>query len=398
MIGSGQPSKNILQHLNRRLSEEPSRISEAKQKGLKVIGYFCPYIPEELIIAAGMLPIRLAFGGNIEPATSGEDFLKPYNCPFARSCLGYQLIGNNDYHHLLDAVCMAQTCESIKLVQEYWENHFSIPVFTLGLPHTHDAFRSRPQALEYFKLELELLRKRLGHFAGRPIKNRDIRRSISLCNQIREKLRLLFEYPQKHSTPIEWYDSFRITQAGFLINRRDFLTELRIIERELAGKETVVDGDRQIRLMVIGSIIGIGDYKILDLVKEAGGNIVADGMCTGSLTSRKNVTIFGIMGNPIDALAERYLYNVPCPCMTDLDKRLNRTAQIVHAYNVDGVIYYSLRFCDTWRSEYQLMKDYLHKEIHIPSLLIESDYSPADIGTIRTKIEAFLEMIGGLTE
>jgi len=173
---------------------------------------------------------------------------------------------------------------------------------------------------------------------------------------------------------------------------------LRIIERELAGKETVVGGDHRIRLMVTGSIIGIGDYKILDLIKEAGGNIVADGVCTGLLTSRKNVTIFGIMGNPIDALAERYLYNVPCPCMTDLDKRLNRTEQIIHAYNVDGVIYYSLKFCDTWRSEYPLIKDYLNKETQIPSLLIESDYSPADIGTIRTKIEAFIEMIGGLTE
>ncbi len=397
MTDSGQTSKNILQRLNQRLSEEPSRISAAKQKGLKVIGYFCPYIPEELIIAAGMLPVRLAFGGNNEPAISGEEFLKPYNCPFARSCLGYQLTGNNDYHHLLDAVCVALTCENIKLVQEYWENHFSIPVFTLGLPHTHDAFRSRPQALEYFKLELELLRKRLGHFAGRPINNREIRKAISLCNQIRDKLQLLFNYPQKPSAPIKWYDSFRIAQAGFLINRRDFLTELRSIERELADKKTVVDEDHKTRLMVTGSVIGIGDYQMLDIVKEAGGNIVADGVCTGSLTSRKNVTTFGIMGSPIDALAERYLYNVPCPCMTDLDKRLNRISKIIRDYKVEGVIYYSLKYCDTWRSEYQLIRDYLRKEIQVPSLLVESDYSPSDVGTMRTKIEAFLEMIGGLT-
>ena len=74
----------------------------------------------------------------------------------------------------------------------------------------------------------------------------------------------------------------------------------------------------------------------MDIVKQSGGNIVADTVCTGSMFARKDVTVFGIMGNPIDALAERYLYNVPCSCMTDLDKRLSRIAKIARDYHVDG--------------------------------------------------------------
>ena len=396
MQGSTQTPKNILESINHKLSGEPSQISEAKQNGVKVVGYFCPYIPEEIILAAGMLPVRLAFGGDIESATSGEDFLKPYNCPFARSCLGYQIIGSNIYHRLLDAVCIAETCENIKLIPEYWKNLFGVEVFTLGLPHTHDSCRSRSYALEYFQKELELLRKRLSNFAGRPIKNGDLRRSIKLCNQIREKLRLLFAYQQMSYPPIEWIDCFRIVQAGFLINRRDFLTELKIIERKLADRKSIVIEDHKPRIMVTGSIIGIGDDKMLDIIDEVGGRVVADGVCTGLLSSRKDVTISGIMGNPIDALAERYLYNVPCPCMTDLDRRLDRIAQIIHTYNVSGVIYYNLKFCDAWRAEYPLIKDYLEKKIKVPSLIVESDYSGADTGTMRTKIEAFIEMIGEL--
>lgn len=390
--------KTILSRLEKRLLEEPGRIAQAKKSGVKVVGYFCPHVPEELILAAGMIPLRLAFGGDAAIAAVGEEYLKPYSCPYARCCLGYRLDGKNEFYNMVDAICVAQTCENIKLVQDYWEKYFGIPVFSLGLPHTHDAVRSRPQAMEYFKREIELLRQRFSKLTGRPIRDRDIRSAIALCNSIRQKLRLLYTYPQGYSTPIEWQEVLRITQAGFLLDRNDFLTELKMIEREIAGRVLPETRDNWPRLMIAGSIIGIGDHKVIDIVKEARGNIVADSVCTGSMFARKNVTIYGIMGSPIDALAERYLYNVPCPCMTDLDKRINRIAKIARDYRVSGLIYYSLKYCDTWRSEFQSIKEYMYKELMISALLVESDYSPTDVGTIRTKIEAFIEMFGGLVK
>jgi benzoyl-CoA reductase/2-hydroxyglutaryl-CoA dehydratase subunit BcrC/BadD/HgdB len=150
--------------------------------------------------------------------------------------------------------------------------------------------------------------------------------------------------------------------------------------------------------MIAGSIIGTGDTKLLEIIDHAGGNIVADAVCTGSMFARKNVTVFGIMGSPIEALAERYLYNIPCPCMTDIDKRLGRMLKIARDYRVDGLVYYSLKYCDTSRSEFQSVKDHLFSELATPSLLIESDYSPSDVGTIRTKVEAFIELLGGLAK
>ena len=387
--------KGPLHRLNDRLAKEPLLLAEAKRKGQKVIGYFCPYVPEELILAGNMLPIRLAFGGEVGPATIGEEYLKPYSCPFSRSCLGYQVTGSNEYFNLVDAVCVAQTCENIKHVQEYMEKRFGKPVFRLGLPHTHDSLRSRPQSLEYFKCELKLLKKQLGDFDGKPIKDRNIRRAIRLCNSIREKMRFLYEYPQKTNTLLGWYDTFCVTQAGFLMNRHDFLTELRYIERELSTQKPSAASSNKVRLLIMGSVLGIGDHKILDLINASGGKVVTDNVCTGISNSRKSVTIFGVMGDPMEALAERYLYNVPCPCMTDLDRRLKRTSMIVQDYDVAGIIYYSLKYCDNWRTEFPLFKDYMQKERNTPLLLIESDYSPSDVGTIRTKIEAFIEMIRG---
>lgn len=347
-----------------------------------------------------MLPVRLAFGGEIEPAQAGEQFLKSYSCPYARSCLGYKIEKTNFYYNAVDAVCVAYTCDTMRRIQEYWEKYFGIPAFALGVPRTHDRFRSRPQAIEYFKKELTLLRKRLEEFAGKEIEYGQITKAIRLCNSIREKLRTLFEYPREYLSPIEWYDVLRIAHAGFLMNRSDYLKELIKIENELRKRSSQgKPRDVRPRLMICGSILAIGDNKVLDIIKQAGGNIVADGVCTGSLLSRKNVTVYGIRGDPIDALAERYLYNIPCPFMTDIDKRVNRITKIARDYRVSALIYYNLKSCETWRAEFEFMKKALQNpdnpELWKPILLIEAEYSPADVGTIRTKVEAFIEIIGG---
>jgi len=384
----------LVSSLTKRLEEEPARIAEAKKSGKKVLGYFCPYAPEEIIIAAGMIPVRLAFGGELEPKSSGEQFLKSHTCPYALSCLGYKAESKNFYYNAVDAICVAYTCDNMKRNQEYWERYFGKPVFTLGVPHTHDRFRSRPQAIKYFKNELELLRSKLGEFSGREIKNGDIRKAIVLCNSIREKLRKLFEYPLNGQSSVKWIDVLKISHAGFLMDRDDYLSELKNIEKDLSGKRPeATPDDKKIRLVICGSIIGIGDYNVLDIINQAGGNIIADNVCTGAMFYRKNATIFGIMGDPIDALAERYLYNVPCPCMMDLAKRLSRIIKVARDSKAQGVIYYNLKYCDPWRAEFGFIKENLRNELNIPTLLIETEYSPADVGTTRTKIEAFIEMI-----
>ena len=389
-------NRDLLESLSTRLAQEPERITTAKKEGKKVIGYFCPHLPEELILAADMLPVRLTFGGELEPVAAGEDFLKSYSCPFARSCIGYRKLSDNFYYTAVDAICVAYTCDSMRRIQEYWEKYFDIPTFSLGIPQTHDRFRSKPHAKEYFKNELKLLRQKLAEFSDKKVTDQDIRKSIALCNQIREKLWILFEYPQSMQTPIEWRDVLNITHAGFLIDRTDFIVELDQIIKVLKRIKTQdIPQDTRPRIMIGGSIIGIGDHKILDIINRAGANIVADFTCTGSMFSRKRVSMPGIIGSPMDGLAERYLYNIPCPFMTDLPKRLNRLVRIARDYSVQGLVYYNLKYCDIWRAEFKFMKEALYNQLSVPSLLIETDYSPTDVGTIRTKVEAFLEMIGG---
>ncbi len=388
----------LLGSLTKRLDEEPQKIAEAKKRGAKVVGYFCPYVPEELIIAADMIPLRLAFGGEPEPVHAGEQFLRPCSCAYARACLGYRTQSANFYYDAVDAVCVAYTCDNMRRNQEYWESYLGVPTFTLGITRTHDRFRSRPQAMEYFRNELALLRRKLEELGGKEIKNRQISKAIAMCNSIRGRMRRLFEYPKDYASPIEWQDILKISHAGFLMGRADYLNELEKIEKDLQRRSLQgLPIDTRPRLMICGSIIGIGDYRVLDIVKQAGGNIVADSICTGSVFYHKGVTVYGIMGDPIDALAERYLYNIPCPFMTDLEKRVGSITKIARDYRVSALIYYNLKHCDTWRAEFGFIKKALQSNgLSIPTLLIEAEYSPSDIEKIRAKVEPFIKIIRGV--
>ena len=388
----------LLSSLKTRLEEEPQRIAEARKQGKKVVGYFGPYVPEEFILAAGMHPVHLAFGGEPEPALAGETFLKPESCAYARSCLGYRTLSVNPYFAAVDAVCVAYTCDSMKRVQEYWAKYLGVPSFPLGVPQTHNRLRTKPQAVEYFKNELNLLRRRLGEFSGKEIKDKEINQAVGLCNHIREELWAFYEYPLDGRSPIAWRDVLQISRAGFLMDRTDFLSELEKIGDHLKQVSLEdIPHDKRARLMICGSILGIGDNKVLDIVNQAGGNIVADSICTGSIMARKRVQSAGITGNTMDSLAERYLYNFPCPFMTDLKMRLNSIVKVARDYRVHGLIYYNLKYCDTWRAEFKFIKDTLYKELSVPTLLIETEYSPDDAGMIKASVESFIEMIGGRT-
>lgn len=385
-----------LSSLIRKLDEEPSRIAVARQQGQKIVGYFGPYIPEELILAAGMHPLHLAFGGDAEASLAGEAFLKPYSCSFARSCLGYKQSGKNAYFNAIDAVFVSPTCDSMKIVGEYWDKYLGVPAAIVGTPQTHDRLRSKPQAVDYYKQELILLKKTLEEISGREIKERDINQAILLCNAIRENLWTLYEYPLDGSSPLEWRDVFKIANAGFLLDRSIFRNELEKITGELSRRRLDdIPYDERARLMVCGSIIGNGDEKLLNIIQEAGGNVVTDSTCTGLIAARKKVKMPGVMGDPLDVLAERYLYNFPCPFMTDLQIRINHVIKAARDYQVHGLIYYSLKYCDTWRADFKYIQDELYKELSVPTLLIETDYAADDTGSIKEKIVEFINRIEG---
>ncbi len=91
----------------------------------------------------------------------------------------------------------------------------------------------------------------------------------------------------------------------------------------------------------------------------------------------------------LDALMEWYagelLGQLPCMRMTDAAGR-KRLYQDPH---LQGVIYHTVKFCDYYGFEYSQLR----RELSVPMLKVESDYTLQSSGQLRTRLEAFAESL-----
>jgi benzoyl-CoA reductase/2-hydroxyglutaryl-CoA dehydratase subunit BcrC/BadD/HgdB len=141
------------------------------------------------------------------------------------------------------------------------------------------------------------------------------------------------------------------------------------------------------RLLITGSVMD--NPRILELIEECGANVVADDLCTGTRQFWDNVAS---AGDPLTDLSRHYLGRTPCPRMKDALKRFDHIIRMIDEFRVDGVIFYTLKFCDPFLFDVPLFKAQL-TEKGIPALLLEGDYTPGTLGRVRTRVEAFIEML-----
>jgi benzoyl-CoA reductase subunit C len=345
----------LLGSIRSRLSQERERLAVSRGKDLKLVGYFCPYFPEELILSAGMLPLRLEVGGEY-PA--------------------------------LDGVCL--TCECAGMEEP--EVKFDVPVLKFNLPPA-DRYRVDHNARRVIEKELKGLRKSLAALSGRFLTYFDDIRAIALCDQIREKLRWLYEYTADDRSPLEWRHVFEITRAGGMMDKRAFLEELVKIEKLLRLKQaSVVAIDSRIRLMITGNSMR-GIERLSEIINEAGGNIVADYACPAGMLIRKKVPVFGIAERPLESLGERYLYNAPCVCRGDTLDRLDRMIRLARHYRVHGLLYFNPENIDALREDYRLIDNAFYKELSVPAFLVNGEDLEAENTLV--KIKEFIDVIGG---
>ncbi len=368
-----------LNALQEQLAGASQQLAEAKARGQKVVGYFCPYVPEELILAAGMLPLRLAFGG---PESCAHGYLRaptPEAAP---------------YYEALDALVVAAPGAQAPELQAYWREHSRLPVFVLDLPRAFDRARTAPAAETSYRQGLSLLRKKLEELGGRRITDGALHRAIALTTQIREGLRALYEHPWADAAPLAWREVLAATQAGYLLDRHDYLAALQQLAAE-AAQRPEMPPDTRSRLMLAGSPLGMDDSKLLDAVAQAGGNVVADGLCTASLRVRRRVPRFGFREDPLDLLTAQHLYSVPCPYGADPPWRRHYLVRLARAAHVHGLIYYNLGHDQALQADYKFIKENLYRELVVPTLLIATHYGADDAQDIRAKAEAFIELLGG---
>ncbi|MBU4240911.1 MAG: 2-hydroxyacyl-CoA dehydratase family protein [Actinobacteria bacterium] len=351
-----------------------------KDRGGKVLAYTCVSMPIEIIEAAGLLPYRLkALGHPDTYLADGE--LSPLNCSFCRSCLQLGMDGTYDF---LDGIIESNGCDHMRVMFENWRRVNEPGFFHyLKVPHFFGE-----DSLEYFEGELELLKEAICEHFSVEVSDADLTAAMERQQEVRRMFRELCSLRRRERPAVNGSEVLALTINGSSMRSEDFLEVLSgvVEEREGAPGETP-----RARLMLCGA--ATDEVKWFEEIERMGGLIVADAQCFGA---RAFCQDYDTGGDPLRVLAESYLANLFCPRMyTEYDKRRDFILQTARRANVEGVIVLYNKFCDLHGVDAVLLRRDLAEE-GIPVLILEKEYSArADIGRVKTRIQAFMERIGG---
>jgi benzoyl-CoA reductase/2-hydroxyglutaryl-CoA dehydratase subunit BcrC/BadD/HgdB len=365
------------------------RARELKKEGKKFIGYVCSFVPLEIISASGCIPFRMR--GNIhEPITKGDTLLETIVCPYYRSVFDLSVKGKYEF---LSGLVIPHGCDSMVRSFSTW---------SYSLPYSYFHFVNIPtvcveSSFEFFGAELSTFKTGLEKFAGKRITDDDLAGAIQIYNENRDKVRALYEF-RKSDPPL--ISGTELTMALIVgsslpVGEANTLFDQVLAEIRRRGKSPVKKGPR---LFVDGACLD--NIELIKLAEELGGNVVADTICNGA---RDYFPKTDVGRDPIDALAHRYLDKINCPKTYrenktgtfegDIASRFGDIGAYAKEFKVDGAILYLYKYCDPFGFEVPARKAY-YKSINVPLLPLEDVYSAGTISQLRTRIQAFLEMIG----
>ena len=378
--------------LDKHLKDRPAQLTKAKEKGVKIVGYFPGnYVPEELIYASGAIPVCLVHGGNLQSADAALSIVPHVICPFARAQIGERLLQQNPYYSMMDMLIAPVTCQHLRKVAEIWEYRNELEIFKLGIPQQY----ANDFEVEYYKSRLKTLKERLQALTNNEITGEKLSDAIRLYNRIRELLRTISLVRQTDPPGLNTLEFIKLNHASYYADPEFMVEVLESVYREIREKQPAVKTGNP-RILLLGPNIGDGDYTVLEMVQSAGGDIVIEEICEGVRYYWNDIDN---QGDPIQALTKGYLVDrLPCAFMRNsARKRLDFTLKLIKDFDVLGVIWYELLCCETYDSEAYYFAEKL-SEYNVPFLILESDYSTAVTGQLKTRTRAFIEILKGVMD
>ncbi|MBN1368376.1 MAG: 2-hydroxyacyl-CoA dehydratase, partial [Dehalococcoidales bacterium] len=353
----------------------------------KIVGYVPNgYMPEELVWAGGAIPVGLIHGGDHEAIMASEAYLFRLLDSYCRSQIGYRALGKEPLYQLPDLLVVPITDRNVTAIADSWELSTKVAVFKYGVPR----YKGIKHALDYYIGGLNLLKQKLENLTGIEIKNDKLKEELELSNKINRLLETI-SFARKSQPPgISGKDFFRLNHAGYYADRNVLLSALESISQEITeGKYVQKPG---VRIMLVGSTIAEGDNNLVDLLEQAGGNIVIEDFSEGIRPYQQMIETDGdLLRNIAESAMEKRV--PPALFHNVMKERFDYFFKLIKDFKVDGVIWYSMMYRDSYDREGLFFSRILDKEAGIPLLKINTDYDTAETEQMRTKIETFIEIV-----
>lgn len=369
----------------RRISSDPySAVRERKEKtGKRVVACFPMHLPEEIIHAAGMLPV--VFWGSDEPITVGHSHLPPYNCGLSRSVVDDAIKGKLSF---IDGMVFYDTCLQARALP-FIIGRNARPGYmeTVYLPPT----LTNPVTRSYLVENLLKLKASLEEFGGKRISSEDLRQSILLYNQHRKLMERLYSLRRKSPGLLTAGDMVSIVQASLLVPKEEHNELLAGLLRDLESSVPSVDGRH--RVFLSGNMCQAPPVDLLASIERAGLVVVDDDLYVGSRYFANPVSA---TGDSIEALADRFMKRSP-PCPTKSDWETDWTdyiAERAKRSKAKGVIVLLVKYCPPHLVYYPDVKRGL-ADRGIPEIMLETEHEVVSREQARTRLEAFVETLEG---
>ncbi|UCC59959.1 MAG: 2-hydroxyacyl-CoA dehydratase [Dehalococcoidia bacterium] len=356
-------------------------ILEYKNRGGLVFGWLCTYVPEEIMHAAGVLPIRITGYNQETELEDGSAYLYINNCSFSRSCLQMGLRGEYEF---LDGVVGGSTCDGARRLFDLWRNYIGTPfhhVLSIPRKFTEEAHTLYYQQVVQFMEHLE-------QYLDIEISDEQLLHSIGVYNESRALLKELYELRKLDNPPITGAETLEVLNASFRMPKEIFNQYLSDLLRDLSASGCTRNGNA--RLMVTGSVLTNPEF--IRSIESQGALVVADDLCTSTRYWSDPVLVSGDI-TPLQAISRRYLNNFPCARMFPSDERFNRIIELCRDYRVHGVVSQIIRYCVAYAHDMPLLTQRL-QSYGIPILALDVEYGTSGSGQIQTRVQAFLEMLG----
>ncbi len=336
----------------------------------------CSYIPEEIISAAGLIPIRIIPEGRPSEA---DTHIHPTTCHCIKSLLASALSGNIPK---AGGIIFSNSCNGMERLYDTWREYINdIPALFVDVPKKKDE-----DSIDFFTSELVRFAERLENtFSTSRITADGLREEIGTYNGVRSLMEKIFKLQRDENSGVLGKDVFSLLLEGcrldvseFSGSQKEFISGVKDGKGQMRGK----------RIVLTGNVIN--KAHVIEFIEDFGARVVAIDTCIGerhyeNLVQQESSDL-------MRALAERYLKKSPCPRMDGIEDRFRYLTDLAGNSGADGVVYCSVKFCDFFLYDANLIGERFKKE-GIPFLFIENDYEWTGLEQIKTRIEAFLEVM-----
>ncbi|MBN2150801.1 MAG: 2-hydroxyacyl-CoA dehydratase [Candidatus Lokiarchaeota archaeon] len=357
---------------------------EKKEAGRVFVGIFAhEMVPVELVRAAGATIVPLVFVGPEEYSATGGSFMSHSTCTFARNIVGAFVHEDMRFYKQVEYLVRSNYCNGDFCGMEYLGREFRLPTIDLSVP-----VKTLGHSVAYFTSQVEAFAQRLGSLLGARIEEDETKRQVKVHNAARAAIRRLLDVGIYGSELLQRYQEAAVLEPAELVERLDaiyFKNEAFLSEGD--KRDTKHPG-----IMLSGDPIFVNDF-FASWLEEFGASVVYYDTWIGARLGETDVD----EADPdvYNALARAYLlgHGLERAVPAAMDSRLRKAMTLVKERNITGIINHTLKFCDFQAIGRGEFKDQLGKLV--PVLDVERDYSQSGFGGMKTRVEAFIELVSG---